>query len=225
MRQQEKPTKEVDPTGLFNVLKNIQNRRCSTGYLCIEIGAIYGDFSQLNPRNITVPFNINRNVHFVIKPIIIVNNTADNRPLIPVTPVNPGIKPVGPNHPQEINKTELIKYFDADDDCEELRYFGNSQEVSNSKKINPGNQSSANFNRFKETESSMFSSKSKSNSQQYRMKDMNFNKIQRKFYRKVAIAEQVYTQDTFKQGLNLIILQRDKKYTKCKTIKYYFNNF
>jgi hypothetical protein len=147
-----------------------------------------------------------------------VNNTDSNKP---ITPVDPGNKPVGPVIPQEIKKMELIKYFDADDDCEELRYFGGKNEESSSKKINPSNQSSANFNRFKETESSMFFSKSKSksnaNSQQY---TMNYNKIQRKFYRKVAIAEQIYTQETFKQGLNLIIIQRDKKYTKCKFINY-----
>lgn len=38
--------------------------------------------------------------------------------------------------------------------------------------------------------------------------------IQRKFYRKVAVAEHIYSRDTFKQGLNVIIIQRDKKYTK-----------
>ena len=37
MGQQEK-SEPNDPTGLFNVLKNIQNRRCSCGYICIEIG-------------------------------------------------------------------------------------------------------------------------------------------------------------------------------------------
>ncbi len=42
--------------------------------------------------------------------------------------------------------------------------------------------------------------------------------IQRKFYRKVALGEEVYSQDTFKQGLNLIIAQRDRKYTKCNTL-------
>jgi hypothetical protein len=49
---------------------------------------------------------------------------------------------------------------------------------------------------------------------QSRMTGVNFNKIQRKFYRKVAIAEEIYSQDTFKQGLNIIIIQRDNKYTK-----------
>jgi len=227
MNQQEKPTDEIDPTGLFNVLKNIQNRKCSSGFLCIEIGAIYGDFSQLNPRNITVPFNINRNVHFVIKPIVVVNNTVVKPDDKPWSPLHPGGKPDGPDPKpgpqppaQEINRTEFNKYFAADDDCEDLRYLGHHHEEAYSKTINPPNQSSANFNRFKETESSMSSSESESNSQQYRMKDVNFNKIQRKFYRKVAIAEEIYSQDTFKQGLNMIIIQRDQKYTKRKILKY-----
>jgi hypothetical protein len=30
-----------DPSGLFTVLKNIQHRKCSCGYICIEIGKIY----------------------------------------------------------------------------------------------------------------------------------------------------------------------------------------
>ena len=38
---------------------------------------------------------------------------------------------------------------------------------------------------------------------------------QRKFYRKVAVAENIYSQEIFRQGLNLIIIQRDKKYSKC----------
>lgn len=227
MNQQEKPTDEIDPTGLYNVLKNIQNRKCSSGFLCIEIGAIYGDFSQLNPRNITVPYNINRNVHFVIKPIVVVNNTVVKNKDIPWSPLHPGDKN-GPNpgprppHYHEINKTEIDKYFAADDDCDDLRYFGHHHEEAMSKTVNSqGTSPSPGFSRFKETESEMSSARSSSESSmnsessQYRMKNVNFNNIQRKFYRKVAIAEEIYSQDTFKQGLNMIIIQRDKKYTKC----------
>lgn len=179
----------------------------------------------MNPRNITVPFNINRNVHFVIKPIVVVNNTVVNPKEKPWSPLTPGGKPPGPGpNPNVINMTELNKYFEADDDCEDLRYFGHHHEEAYSKTVNPPLQSSNNFNRFKETESTISSSQSMSKSQQYRMKNTNFNMIQRKFYRKVAIAEQIYSQDTFKQGLNMIIIQRDIKYTKCKFFfKYFFS--
>ncbi len=195
MNQQEKPAKEEDPTGLFNVLKNIQSRKCSFGFLCIEIGAIYGDFSDLNPRNITIPYNTNKKVHFVIKPIVIVNNTP--------TPYEPIIPP--PHNDDDGggkgNSTDWNNLFLKDDDCDDLKMMGiasNSGSASNNN----------NFNRFKETGMSL------NMNSQSRMTGVNFNKIQRKFYRKVAIAEEIYSQDSFKQGLNMIIIQRDKKYTK-----------
>lgn len=192
INQQEKP-KEEDPTGLFNVLKNIQNRKCSSGFLCIEIGTIYGDFSDLNPRNITVPYNTNKNVHFVIKPIVILNNTAT-----PFGPINPN---------DNGNSTNWNNLFLQDEDCDDLKMMGIS---SNTQSAN--NKNNNNFNRFKETSMSL------NKNFQSRMTNVNFNNIQRKFYRKVAIAEEIYSQDTFKQGLNLIIIQRDKKYTKRKIL-------
>jgi hypothetical protein len=42
--------------------------------------------------------------------------------------------------------------------------------------------------------------------------------IQRKFYRKVSLGEDIYSKEIFKQGLNVIIVQRDRGYTKCKII-------
>ena len=200
INQQEKSKEDIDPTGLYNVLKNIQNRKCSCGFLCIEIGAIYGDFSSLIPQNITVPYDINKKVHFVIKPIVVVNNTAVPTPPIP---------PYNPNNGG--NSTNFNNIFIQDEDCDDLKLLGVS-----SASTTTSNSNTANFNRFKETSSMTFNSAEGMN--QYRMKGVNFNKIQRKFYRKVAIAEEIYTQDTFKQGLNVIIIQRDRKYTKCKII-------
>jgi hypothetical protein len=144
-----------DPLGLYTVLKNIQNRKCSCGFLCIEIGTIYGDFDKLKPMNITIPFNQQSNVHMIIKPIVIVNNT------------NPNPNPPGPS-PAPIP-------IPFDEDCDIL---------------------SGNAPRFKERNEAV--------------------NIQRKFYRKVSVAESIYSQDIFKQGLNVIIIQRDKKYTKRK---------
>ena len=147
------------------------------------------------PQNITIPYDYNKNFHMVIKPILIVNGTvAPNVPVIPVNPINPG----------NGNMTNL---FFQDDDCDDLSILGvKTQETS--KNID--------FPRFKSGESSVMAEK------QNKMINVNFNKIQRKFYRKVAISEEVYSQDTFKQGLNLIIIQRDKKYTKRKLIFYNF---
>ena len=100
--QEEKPLNE-DPTGLYTVLKNIEGRKCSCGYLCIEVGAIYGSFEDLKPKNITVRFNEKKTVHMIIKPIILVNTTK-----------------------VETKKTpEMIDLFQNDEDCDELKLSGN----------------------------------------------------------------------------------------------------
>lgn len=38
--------------------------------------------------------------------------------------------------------------------------------------------------------------------------------IQRKFYRKVQLGEELYAKDIFKQGLNMILIERNKRYKK-----------
>lgn len=168
--------------------------------MCIEIGTIYGDFSDLAPKNITIPYNTNKNVHFVIKPILIVNNTTPDNP-----PYDPSYNPG--------NSTNFTDLFLQEEDCDDLKIMG----VGVQKTIVRANANyPGNFNRFKETSMSLNSNAMSTGlkSTQNRMKGVNFNRIQRKFYRKVAIGEEIYSQDTFKQGLNILIVQRDKKYTK-----------
>jgi len=172
MSQEEKPVNE-DPTGLFTVLKNIEGRKCSCGYLCIEIGAIYGDFDSLKPKNITIPIEEKRKVHMIIKPIIIVNSTKEE--------------------PQQ-KDIPWADLFENDDDCDELKLSGNFQGPSKF--------------RFKQHPGII-------------VKRTN---IQRKFYRKVAVGEFVYSKETFKQGLNLIIVDRDKTYTKLYENTFDTNN-
>ncbi len=38
--------------------------------------------------------------------------------------------------------------------------------------------------------------------------------LQRKFYRKVQVGEELYAKDIFKQGLNMILIERNKRYKK-----------
>jgi len=45
-------------------------------------------------------------------------------------------------------------------------------------------------------------------------KEMIKPKIQRKFYRKVQVGEKNYANDIFKQGLNIILIERNKLYSK-----------
>jgi hypothetical protein len=158
MIQQEK-SNVIDPLGLYTVLKNIQGRKCSCGFLCIEIGTIYGNFDTLKPKNVTIPFHEKENVHMIIKPIVVVNNTQ------------PSIEPKN-------NSIKIVDLFE-NDDCDELKM--------------------SSFPRFKQVGNGVI---------------VKRQDIQRKFYRKVGIGEDVYSQETFKQGLNLLIIQRDRKYTK-----------
>jgi hypothetical protein len=166
MIQQEKSLVN-DPLGLYTVLKNIQSKKCSCGFLCIEIGTVYGNFDTLKPKNITVPFNEDKNVHMIIKPILVVNNTS-----------------VAPAPASTVKMADL---FD-NEDCDELKMAGT-------------------FPRFKQVNKGVV---------------VKHQDIERKFYRKVALGEDVYSQDTFKQGLNLIVVDRDRKYTKSKIINNLF---
>ena len=44
--------------------------------------------------------------------------------------------------------------------------------------------------------------------------------IQRKFYRKVQIGEEIYAKEIFKQGFNMILIDRNRKYSKGNPIIY-----
>jgi hypothetical protein len=183
LRQQEK-AKINDPLGLYTVLKNIQDRKCSCGFLCIEIGTIYGDFGTLKPKNVTVPYNEEKSVHLIIKPILVVNNTKSAD--IPAAGI--------------IDNKNII--FEKDEDCDELKISGNYNSQTSVGVIQPPSQ---NYNK---------------NTPPARFKQIivKHQIVQRKFYRKVAIGEEIYSKDVFKQGLNVIIVQRDRQYTKCKII-------
>jgi hypothetical protein len=140
-----------DSSGLFNVIKNIQNRKCSANTLCIELGSIFGDFNQLKPVNKTLPVQDKENVHLIIKPIILIPQFNKTEPVKPATNV-------------------------FTEDCEDV------------------------FPRFKQEENSP------------------------KYYRKIFFGDKAYTSDMFKQGLNLIILERNNKYEKIYERTFDTNN-
>jgi hypothetical protein len=126
---QEDKTETKDPTGLFNVLKNIQNRACSCGYICIEIGTIYGDFDMLKPKKVVIPTQEEENVHLIIKPIILVNNTKPvlkpkvkaKKPIKKAKVIPRPKKP--PTPPKKQNKTfPLIK---EEEECDLLNLSPN----------------------------------------------------------------------------------------------------
>lgn len=174
MMNQDEKNQVDDQTGLFNVLKNIQNKKCSCNMLCIEIGTIYGPFDSLRPRNVTIMTNHKENVQVVIKPVILVNNTVEQLPSVPTT-----------------NSTHLFE----DDDCDVLKMSGTQENTNN-------------FNqnmRFKQLVDN----------------DSKAAVLKRKFYRKVEYGNEILTNDIFKQGLNVIILRRNKQYSKGKS----FSNF
>jgi hypothetical protein len=129
------------------------------------------------------------------------NNTHTVIPVPVPVPIHPVPAPIVPNSGNSSHH-QMLNLFDANDDCDELKLSGNFEQQM-------VHRSSKNFNalpRFKERIIHGI-----------QVKHQN---VQRKFYRKVGIGEFIYTQETFKQGLNLLIIQRDRRYTKCKS---YFN--
>ena len=112
MMNQEENNELHDPTGLFILLKNIQNQACSSNYLCIEIGTIYGDFGSLKPIQKKVPTVEKEDIQLIIKPTILVNNTISKPPpKMPFTMSPPKPKP------EPKNNITTPKIFE-DDDCE-----------------------------------------------------------------------------------------------------------
>jgi len=110
LMDQQENNEVYDPTGLFVLLKNIQNQACSNDYLCIEIGTIYGDFSKLRPKQIVVPTNEREDIQLVIKPVVVVNNTVVKPPKMK----RPPIKKPPTEPPKNITQPKI---FD-DGDCE-----------------------------------------------------------------------------------------------------------
>jgi hypothetical protein len=164
-----------DQTGLFNVLKNIQNKKCSCDQLCIEIGTIYGPFDSLRPKNVTIMTTKDENVHVIIKPVIVVNNTIERVP-VPV-PVNPQ---------PEVIQHNITSLFE-DEDCDILKMSVQKETSLYSKNM-----------RFKELVT----------------RSKHLQPIKRKFYRKVEFGNEILATEIFKQGLNVIILKREKGYSK-----------
>ena len=218
MSQEQKGT-NGDNTGLFNVLINIQNRKCSCGFICIEIGSIYGDFESMKPKNITVNDTNTQNVHLIIKPIIVMNNT----------------KPDDDNKPDEpIPKPSMI----IEEDCDDLDLSGNMNIIRDIKRPESTEKDKSidssliqGDHRFKQIpivplpltpiaksvidNCDYEGNTGNSTGIPMEIQGLGLNrKIQRKFYRKVSISDQIYSHDIFKQGLNLIIINRDKNYTK-----------
>ncbi len=116
LMNQEENNKINDPTGLFTLLKNIQNQACSHDYLCIEIGTIYGDFNQLKPKKVHIPTKEKEDIQLVIKPVIVVNNTI-NKTIIHRPAPKPPI--VGSPPPKPKNKTKppsIIEEGECEDD-------------------------------------------------------------------------------------------------------------
>jgi len=192
MNQNEDKKENNDQSGLFNVLKNIQNRKCSCDFLCIEIGRIEGPFDALKPKKIAIMTNHKENVQLIIKPVIVVNNT--NTP-VPINPINP----IHPNN-TDLNLTNLFE----NEECDVLTIGGNSMSMNYNGNQNK-NFNNNNYNqRFKQFDES---------DDKKEIKNKHYE-IKRKFYRKVEYSNEILANDIFKQGLNVIILKREKGYPK-----------
>jgi len=208
-QNEEKNDPNKDQTGLFNVLKNIQNRKCSCDFLCIEIGTINGPFDALKPKHISVMTNHKENVQLIIKPVIVVNNTN-----IPVPYPVPYPVPTPPNPPKAPNQTiipslNLTNLFE-NEDCDMLTMGGSS--IS----LNGNNNNNQRFKQIDDSNNynSDQNADGENNNSNNNNNNNNFFPIKRKFYRKVEYGNEILANDIFKQGLNVIILRREKGYPK-----------
>ena len=174
MMNQEESNKVDDQTGLYNVLKNIQNKKCSCDFLCIEIGTIYGPFDNLKPKNVTIMTNHKENVQLIIEPVIVVISTVEKVP-VPV--------PV----PGKIVPQNISGLFE-NEDCDILKMSSTAPET------NLFNQNA----RFKQLVD----------------QDKKLAVLKRKFYRKVEYGNEILATEIFKQGLNVILVERAPGYKK-----------
>ena len=94
-----------DDGGLFTVLKNIFQKPCSKGYLCIELGTIFGDFNEVKPKQVIIKQK--QKVHVIVKPIVVINTTLPNK--------TDKIKQPAKNHTN-------ITVIDDEDDCDEFNW-------------------------------------------------------------------------------------------------------
>jgi hypothetical protein len=191
MMDQQENNEPDDQTGLYKVLKNIQNKKCSCYFLCIEIGTIYGPFDNLRPKNVTIMTNHRENVQVIIKPVIVVNNTIERIPIpVPVptpTPTpTPGPAPA-PIIPIPVTSPNITGLFE-NDDCDFLSMSSLHKDT---------NIYQRNI-RFKQVVDNHH----------------KLSKMKRKFYRKVEYGNEILATEIFKQGLNVIILQREKLFKK-----------
>lgn len=206
---------------------------------------IIGDFSLLRAKNVTVSENQTSNVHLVVKPVILVNNTKEPENVPVSSPGPPSVR--------------------LDDDCDDLisGNFGVSEPVNRvapgydvnalrtNSRVSSSNNLASPFSPQFNPESSIFKFKQVDNlnydpaSPEFRLSNKIIeeerlntspsNNIRRgivryeefdlkefleatgyevKYYRKVSVGNEIYSTQIFKQGLNVIILNRDKNYNK-----------
>ncbi len=104
--------RDDNKSDLFTVLKNIYGRSCSKGYLCIELGVIYGDFNEVKPKKKIIKEK--QKFHVIAKPIMLLNNTKPNN--------NSGDKNKT-NHNDNKNKTKnKTIIIDDEEDCDEFNW-------------------------------------------------------------------------------------------------------
>lgn len=212
---------EVEET-LVNIIKNIELRKCSEGFICIETGIIIGDFMDFKSKNFTYNSTEEKDVEVIIKPILIVNNTkptppgtVNNQPPIieedcdDVLSGNFGIIDAAVNRAKV--ETHRFKELASSTTVTELKK-SQSENISKIKNTQVS-ITEVKFSAFKSVKEVVDDFNEENSNEKI---DLNSKiTIGIRHYRKVSIGtREIYTKHTFKQGLNLLIINRDKKYTK-----------
>ena len=197
MNQSKASKTQEENSSLYQIIKNIKNIKCSENYICIEIGAIVGFFKSMNPYTTPKPETVEKEYHTIVKPVIIMNNTVIE---------------------------EKPKIIAMEDDCDNL-ITSLDGVIENSKKVNR-----VKIPRFKQTKGivdDIYSSINENQSKNDKIFASEKNKcsndqeefesegLQMKFYRKVSIGNKfIYSTHLFKEGINIIVVNRDAKYSK-----------
>ena len=173
-----------------------KNNKFTDKILCIELGRICGNWNKLySYKKKIIQSNISKHKE-TIKPVIIVKKEN-------IT-YNPVIKKVK-NYKQDNKKYIISKLKDDCDDLLDLKDLNTD--------INNNNNNELNIDySFKQIHEKKNNSINKDNNNKFNNNITIENSITSKFYRNIVLNNNKITSDTFKEGVNLIVIDANNNY-------------
>lgn len=224
-----KKTFNDESESFIDIVKRIKNKRCSIGFICIEIGVIIEGFNFVDKKKDNLVYNkllgLNNKDKITIKPLIIIDQSKTMPTIIETKE-------------SEINESNSNK----ENQCDDSFISGVSLDMDDNFKLSrfKQNQSIAfskdNLN-LKDTlfnESSNYNDLNEYNlltEENYYLKkineyiDLKQTNLSPKYYRNVSLGINNLSDNTFDNGINLIIVKRNKQYNKVFEKTYNTNNY